>query len=121
MKKNKTVQVSILVRQIIRSTLLPVVAFNVVLPAAAGLNPGDIYVADSSGYILKLDSLTHKPTPLCFAGGMPYSLVLAGKKLVASDTNGRLIEIDPVTGQLRVICDNSTGLLGSPFGVALTA
>jgi sugar lactone lactonase YvrE len=92
------------------------------------LNPGDIVYADSGdaidgGFIIKVDPATGQKTVISSGGylRLPFDVVIDGEgQLIVSDS-GRLISIDPDTGNQTLIVDNSGGTLGLPYGIALNS
>ncbi len=92
------------------------------------LNPGDIISADSGnaidgGFIIKVDPNTAEQTVVSSGGllSLPFDPTIdpAGA-IIVSDTSGRLIRVDPASGQQFLLADNAVGSLGMPCGIALT-
>ncbi|HTL54028.1 MAG TPA: hypothetical protein VL361_00055 [Candidatus Limnocylindrales bacterium] len=91
------------------------------------LNPGDILYVDSGntvdgGFVIKVDPISHQETVLSSGGllQMPFApLIDSNGQIIVSDS-GRLIRINPKTGNQTVIANNSRGLLGYPLGMALS-
>jgi streptogramin lyase len=90
------------------------------------LNPGDIVYADSGnaidgGFIIKVDRNTRQETIISSGGylQLPFAPVIDAMGQIIVSDSGRLIRINPATGNQTIIVDNRWGSLGLPFGIAL--
>jgi sugar lactone lactonase YvrE len=91
------------------------------------LHPGDIVYADSGnalegGFIIKVDPVSGEQMVISSGGYLrqPFApAVDQNGAIIVSDTSGRLVRVDPETGQQTLLKDNSGRELGMPCGIAL--
>jgi sugar lactone lactonase YvrE len=90
------------------------------------LNPGDILYSDSGngidgGFIIKVDATTGQQTVIASGGylQLPFDVVIDGMGQIVVSDSGRIIRINPGTGNQQIIADNSRGKLGLPCGMAI--
>ncbi|PWU12070.1 MAG: hypothetical protein C5B50_22200 [Verrucomicrobia bacterium] len=94
--------------------------------SAAVLKPGDIVYTDSGdavhgGYVIKVDPGTGQKTIISSGNLLRNPLgvaILPNGQLVVSDS-GRLILIDPASGNQALLADASNPALGYPYGIAV--
>src|SRR5262249_44326551 len=92
----------------------------------AKLHIGDVIYADSGdavhgGCIVKTDPKTGEQAVISSGDylQLPFQPVIdAAGQIIVSDS-GRLIRINPETGSQRIISDQSHGLSGLPYGIAV--
>src|SRR5262245_23825661 len=89
------------------------------------LESGDILYVDSGnamegGGLFKVNPQTGERTVIAMGGllRMPFGVTVDAKSgmIVVSDS-GRLVAVDPVSGEQTVVADNSKGPLGMPCGM----
>jgi sugar lactone lactonase YvrE len=92
----------------------------------AKLQPGDIIYADSGnavdgGFVIKVDPATGQKSVISSGANLrlPFDLVVDAQGQILVSDSGRLLRIAPDTGAQSVLVDNSSGLLGLPYGLAL--
>jgi len=95
--------------------------------SASQLKPGDIVYTDSGdavhgGFIIKVDPATGEKSVVSSGAYLqnPFgALIETTSQIIVSDS-GRLLAVDPVNGAQRIICDNTRGPLGFPYGIAFS-
>jgi sugar lactone lactonase YvrE len=110
-------------RSALLAVLLAVASFS--LSAAGILKPGDILYTDSGdaingGCVLKVNPRTGEKTVLARGGllNMPFGVAMGRDGCVVVSDSGRLVRINPDTGEQRIIADYTRGL-GAPYGIAV--
>jgi len=91
----------------------------------AVLEGGDILYVDSGnatdgGGLFKLNPKTGERTVIAMGGllRMPFGVAVDVKRgLIVVSDSGRLVVVDPATGQQAILADNSSGALGMPLGL----
>jgi len=96
------------------------------LPKRPALQPGDILYADSGdaingGFVIRIDPGTGQQSVVSSGGFLvqPFDLILTEDgSIVVSATSGRLVQVNPATGEQKLLADNTAGTLGMPCGMS---